>query len=100
MAMRAPDTRVTFIRPFVLKGLPGVQPAGTYSVELDKKPADAFSLLGMKRTSTWIRICRNFGTSGVLQLAQIDPLDLAAALIRDTALTEGIGTWVEDDERG
>ena len=77
------NKRVTFIRPFVLKGLDGVQPSGTYSVGTGARPAGFFSFFKGNAASTWIRVCRNPGTAGVLQLANIDPLDLAAALIRD-----------------
>jgi hypothetical protein len=78
-----PNKRVTFTRPFVLKGLDGVQSSGTYIVGTGARPAGFFSFLNGNRESTWIRVCRNPGTTGVLQLANIDPLDLAAALIRD-----------------
>ncbi len=88
MTMRAPDTRVTFTRPFVLKGLEGVQPAGTYGVETREERAGFFSFLYGKRTSTWIRVCRNPGIAGDLQIVNIDPLDLAAALMRDAAPAE------------
>lgn len=83
MTMRARVKRVTFLRPFVLKGLEGVQPSGTYSVETREEHAGFFSFLYAKRTSTWIRICRNPGTGGVLQVVNIDPLDLQTAQMRD-----------------
>jgi hypothetical protein len=79
---------VTFLRPFILDGLEGVQPSGTYSVETRQEDAGFFSFFKAKSTSTWIRVCRNPGISGVLQVVNIDPLDLAAALVRDTALAE------------
>jgi hypothetical protein len=91
MTMRALTKRVTFIRPFVLKGLEGVQPSGTYSVETREGRAGFFSFLNAKRTSTSIRVCRNPGICGVLQEVEIDPLDLAAALMRDAVPTEVAG---------
>ena len=94
----ASNKRVTFIRPFVLKGLDGVQPSGTYSVGTGARPAEFFEFLKGNRQSTWIRVCRNPGTAGVLQLANIDPLDLAAALIRDALPAEGVGTGVQPNE--
>ena len=84
MMMRARDKRVTFTRPFVLKGLEGVQPPGTYSVENRGTDTGFFPFLNGKRTSTWIRVCLNPGTAGVVQIVNIDPLDLAAALKRDS----------------
>ena len=88
MTMRAHDKRVTFMRPFALKGLEGMQPSGTYSVETHEDHAGFFSFLKAKRTSTWIRICRNPGIGGVLRMVNIDPFDLSDALIRDQAPAE------------
>lgn len=89
---RSRSKRVTFTRPFVLKGLEGAQPSGTYSVETREEHAGFFSIFFAKQTSTWIRICRNPGIYGVLRIVNIDPLDLAAALMRDAVSTEGAGT--------
>jgi len=89
------NKRVTFIQPFVLKGLDGVQPSGTYSVGTGLRPVGLFSFFKGMRASTWIRVCRNPGTAGVLQLANIDPLDLAAALIRDAVPAAGAETGVQ-----
>lgn len=84
MTGRVRSQRVTFIRPFILEGLEGVQPPGTYSVETHEEPTGFFSLFRVpKQTSTSIRVCRNHGLAGVLQLVGIDPLDLSAAQIRD-----------------
>ena len=80
--------RVTFNRPFALKGLKEAQPSGTYSVETREEPAAFFSFLEAKRTSTWIRVCRQPGIAGVLQMVSIDPFDLTATLLRDAAPTE------------
>lgn len=95
MTIRIRAKRVSFKRPFVLKGLEGVQPSGTYSVETHEEHAGYFSFLNAKRTSTWIRICRNPGIAGVLQSVNIDPLDLAAGLIRDAVPAEVAGTELQ-----
>ena len=92
MTTRAPDKRVTFIRPFVLEGLEGVQPSGAYSVKTREEHAEFFSFLCTKQTSTWIQVCQNSGVSGVLQLVNIDPRNLAAAPIRDAVPAEVAGT--------
>jgi hypothetical protein len=83
------------MRPFVLKGLDGPQPNGTYSVETRKERAGFFSFLKTKRTSTWIRISRTPGIAGVLQVVSIDPLDLQAALMRDAVPSEPAGTELQ-----
>jgi hypothetical protein len=88
MTTRKRSKRVTFLRPFVLKALEGVQPSGTYSVETRDDHTRFLPFLEANRTSTWIRVCRRPGIAGVLQVVNIDPLDLAAALVRDAALAE------------
>lgn len=86
--MRVSNKRVKFWKPFILEGLQGVQPSGTYSVETRDERTGFFSFLDAKRMSTWIRICRNPGIDGVLQIVKIDPLDLQTALVRD-AMSDG-----------
>ena len=89
--MRTHSKRATFIRPFVLKGLVDVQPSGTYSVETHEVHTGFLSFPKAKRMSTWIRVCRNPGIAGVLQMVNVDPLDLAAALMRDAVPAEIVG---------
>lgn len=88
--MHARNKRVTFKHSFVLKGLEGLQPPGRYSVETHKVRRSVFSFLHAKRFSTWIRVCRNSGTNGVVQNFEIDPLDLAVSLSEDAAATASI----------
>jgi hypothetical protein len=83
MVMHARSNRATFTRSFVLKGLEGRHPPGTYSLETREKRPGFLSFLPGNRSSTWICICRNSGIDGVLQMVSIDPLDLAEALMRD-----------------
>ena len=90
------EKRVTFSRPFVLVGMEGVQPPGTYSVETRQVQTCFFSFLGGRRTSTWIRVCKNHGTSGVLRVVNIDPCDLSAALARDAA-SPAAAEWRGDE---
>jgi len=84
MTTRTREKRVTFLRPFVLEALQGVQPSGTYSVETRDELNRFLPFLKANRTSTWIRICRDPGLAGFLQFVNIDPLDLAAAESRDS----------------
>lgn len=83
MALHARNNRVTFTRSFVLKGLDGCHPPGTYNLETRENRPGFLSFLPGKRSSTWIQICRNSGIDGVLQMININPLDLAAALTLD-----------------
>lgn len=92
MTVHACSKRVTFKHPFVLKGVEGMLPSGTYSVETRQEHTNFFSILKSKRTSTRIRFCRNPGIAGFLEVVNIDPLDLTAALMLDKVSTGGAGT--------
>lgn len=81
--MRVHANRVVFRRPFVLNGMKGEQPPGTYSVETHDERSGIMSFFTGKRTSTWILICRDRGVGGIPKSVNIDPADLAAALKQD-----------------
>jgi hypothetical protein len=87
MTGRTTRTSVTFSRPFSLSDLDGIQPAGTYRIQtLDVTP-DNLSFLGYRRVSTTIELpC--VGVAGSRRhVIAIDPLDLEAALNRDSTNT-------------
>lgn len=83
---------VTFARPFMLSGLDGVQPAGTYTIETDEELIQSLSFTAYRRTATWLRLPgRRDGAelpAGHSEVAAIDPGELEAALARDAALGE------------
>ncbi len=83
MTLAVTNKRVKFVKPFFLEGLQGEQPSGTYSVETRNERTGFFALFKAKQTSTWIRVCRNYGIGGILQIVNVDSLDLANALERD-----------------
>lgn len=83
MAIRTTRKKVTFKRPFILKGIEGVNRSGTYSVETRVDHVGVFSFRKAGRTTTWIRVCRTPGVRGVVQTVKIDPADLSAALLLD-----------------
>ncbi len=78
--------RVTFNKPFVLKGLIGLQTAGTYSVETHQKKTkwDFFYLSKNLKKTTWIRTCQSSGQHGAIRFTRIDPCDLRIALANDS----------------
>ena len=78
---------VTFARPFFLKGLDGMQPAGTYRVEAGAGREGRFaSFMGEYRGLGSRRTVR------VIRANAIDPLDLAMVLIRDAIAAEAATT--------
>ena len=74
MPERTTRTTVTFLRPFSLTDVDGVQPAGTYTVETVDTTLDNLSFIAYRRVSTSIML----------------PLELEAAVKRDAQL-DGIG---------
>jgi hypothetical protein len=83
--MRAPVvySRIKFQNPFILKGLPGKLPAGSYSIETRDRHYWTFPFLWETRTRTRIRFCRKYGLEGSVHEYELDPRDLFAALKQD-----------------
>lgn len=80
-------SRVVFSHPFEVLGLPGVQPAGAYSVEMRKSPWWRRLFLRARPAITSMRICLNKGLRGELHLLEICQTDLGKALHRDRRTT-------------
>lgn len=86
MTMRTTKSMVTFTQPFNLAGFDGEQPAGSYSVETDEELLEGVSFPAYRRMATMMQLdARARGSSGVLQVAVINPDELAAALAADAA---------------
>ena len=85
MAGRTTRWSVTFLQPFSLVEIDGIQPAGTYRVQTVDVSLDNLSFLAYRRISTTIEL-PGVGTAGSRrQVMTIDPLELEAALTRDRA---------------
>lgn len=83
--MTAPRTTretVTFARPFSLRGVDGVQPAGAYVVETEEEPIEGLSFLAYRRVATAMLLPSAGGTAW-RQIAAVDPRELRAAQARD-----------------
>lgn len=83
MPERTTLTTVTFLRPFSLTDVDGVQPAGTYTVETIDKTLDNLSFIAYRRVSTSIMLPAVGAVARQRQVIVIDPLELEAALKRD-----------------
>ena len=83
MSMRTSARTVTFSRPFSLKGIDRVLPAGDYRVLTDEELIEGLSFPVYRRVSTMIFLPAEFHRSGAVELVTIDPLDLRAAEARD-----------------
>ena len=83
MAMRTSKKTVSFRRPFTLKSLDEVLPAGTYTVETDEEPITGISFLAYRRIQTLLYVHGKPGQTVPSRLLTIDPNELDAALKRD-----------------
>lgn len=83
--MRAPVvySRINFQRPFALKGVTVIQPAGSYSIETRDRHYWTFPFSWEKKTKTTIRLHMLSGLQGSLHEVELDPRDLFRALERD-----------------
>lgn len=83
MATRTTSRTVAFSRPFMLSGIGGMQPAGTYTVETDEELVQEISFPVYRRTATLMLLPPQPGGAVLAQIATIDPLELEVALERD-----------------
>ena len=84
MITRSLSKTVVFNRPFLLKGIDRMLPAGPYRVVTDEELIDGISFPAYRRVATMIFVPAAPGTSSV-EMVTIDPLDLQAALDRDAS---------------
>jgi len=77
--MRTTRETVTFDRPFSLSAVDEVQPAGTYTVEIDEELIEGLSFLAYRRIATTIYLPLRQGGAGSVQAVKVDPQELAAA---------------------
>ncbi len=76
-------TTITFLHPFSLTDVHGVQPAGTYTVETIDTTLDNLSFIAYRRVSTSIMLPAVGAAARQKQVIFIDPLELEAALRQD-----------------
>lgn len=84
--------RVTFIHPFNVVGISGVQAPGNYSIETQEKIGIFVSNLREQNLTTWITLHKGSGLKGVVETVEVDPKNLEEALKKDQAKTTEIKT--------
>ncbi len=82
MSTRTTNRTVSFTRPFLMSGIGGVCPAGTYVIETDEELLEPLSFVAYRRMSTSIQVPRQLGRT---ETYVIDPEALEAALAKDAA---------------
>ena len=79
--MNTRNDTVSFSKPFLLKGVDRILPAGSYRVVTDEELIEGISFPAYRRVSTLIFVPG--GSGGSIEMITIDPLDLRMALDRD-----------------
>ena len=79
--MNTRNDTVSFSKPFLLKGVDRILPAGSYRVVTDEELIEGISFPAYRRVSTLIFVPGESG--GSIEMITIDPLDLRMALDRD-----------------
>jgi len=82
--------RISFIHPFNLIGVSGVQKPGTYSVETQKKAGTFVNNLYHQNLTTWITLRQGSGVTGLVETIEVDGLDLEEALEKDKSVVTEI----------
>jgi len=83
MIARSLDKTVVFNRPFLLKGVDRMLPAGAYRVVTDEELIEGISFRVYHRVATMIFVPTATHQASSIEMMTIDPLDLKAALERD-----------------
>ena len=84
MLTRTRDKTWTFGKPFLLKGIDHLLPAGDYRVTTDEELIEGLSFPVYRRVATMIFVPGRTQPVSV-EMVSIDPADLKAAHQRDTA---------------
>jgi hypothetical protein len=82
MMTRTRDKTLTFARPFLLKGVDRLLPAGDYRVSTDEELIEGLSFPVYRRTATVIFVPGQ-GPASSVEMVTIDPADLKGAQERD-----------------
>lgn len=85
MTIRTSRKTVTFKKPFTLRGVEEILPAGAYTVETDEEPQEGVSFLAYRRILTLLHVPGRPGDRVLTRVLTVDPTDLDAALERDRA---------------
>jgi hypothetical protein len=84
MIARSLSKTVVFSKPFLLKGVDRMLPAGDYRVVTDEELIDGLSFPAYRRVATMIFVPAQSHAS-TIEMVTIDPHDLQAAQDRDQA---------------
>jgi hypothetical protein len=85
MSLRTLNKTVVFTKPFLLKGIGRMLPAGAYRVMTDEEMIEGVSFPAYRRVATMIFVPAT-AHAGSLEMVTIDPADLEAAQEHDAVV--------------
>jgi hypothetical protein len=85
MIARTLSKTVVFSKPFLLKDVDRILPAGDYRVVTDEELIEGLSFVAYRRVATMIFLPVQSHRASSIEMVTIDPLDLQAAQDRDAA---------------
>ena len=83
MTIRTSNKTVKFVRPFLLKGVDRVLPAGEYQITTDEESIQELSFPVYRRVATMIFVPAESHHASSVEMVNIDPRDLQEAQDRD-----------------
>ena len=83
MATRTSEKTVTFLHPFLLKGVDRILAEGDYRVVTDEELVEQLSFPVYRRVATMIFVPADSQNTSSVEMVSIDPRDLQAAQDRD-----------------
>ncbi len=100
MAIRTNTKTVTFNHPFHLADMEEMQPAGAYEIETDEELIEGLSFMAWRRKRSLIHLHGTTGNVKLMQVMEVDPKELDAALRRDSEPRQEIDFAARFDEPG
>jgi hypothetical protein len=83
ITIRTTRTTVSFSRPFKLKDLDDIQPAGDYLLDTDEELIEGLSRLAYRRVATLLHLPSTSRPQGRTEVVSVSPAELDAALEKD-----------------
>jgi len=89
--VRTTVSRVTFGRPFSLSNVDGVQPPGTYTIEVEDEQLEGLSFIAYRRIRTTFLLPGKPGAKILTEAVPIEPAELALLLQASNVSVEDAG---------
>src|SRR5580698_4330671 len=100
MTTRTNSQTVTFARPFLLKGVDRMLPAGDYKVATDEELIQELSFPVYRRVATMILVPAGSHNASSVEMVSIDPRNLREAQDRDAEDPVKVGGKVSGKAAG